>query len=478
MTNDEMNAYIGSVSWDDVKDLSHVNRRVYFNEELEIKDEELENSSYLYLTLFSEPCENSEDRYFGSDTEFKTKSFMQTDYLGSPVTKVELYNQAIADANKDHRIICLRVDSDETNIVEAEADILDGVDAKRNVRFFNESNISGGRFRTLAKQDDLFDYITSNIEKANNGKKCAFETGEDTVENLSALPRAQPRHYDLDQSHVSSIAKDIKGDPKVAKTIRHTILLEDGSEPGGRKRGGNSHTIEACNKPGVKKYVKKLNYIIIPRSLLNLCSKNTLRDILRWDNKKEEQISRKTTPIEEIVESCFEYMQDYKIKNHTHKRVKRRAKDLGALDSEWAKIRGELRERTATVASQTHLPPNMELIHYTAAKISKIEKAGTDDKHETKCLSSVYSGNTFNGWDFLIRWVKDKKNKNRTLHTLIYHGEKSHKKYADLWPKRQGDIISIIGELFRVFGKEGHFTYDVLPRFEGKKNPVHDKKAA
>ena len=77
MTNDEIIEYIENVTWDDVKDLSHVNRRIYFDEELEIKDRELENSSYLYLTLFEEPCEDGEDRYCGSDTEFKTKSFIK-----------------------------------------------------------------------------------------------------------------------------------------------------------------------------------------------------------------------------------------------------------------------------------------------------------------------------------------------------------------------------------------------------------------
>ena len=123
MTNDEIIEYIENVTWDDVKDLPHVNRRVYLNQELEIKDEELENSSYLYINIYSEPCENGEDRYFGSDTEFKTKSFMQTDYLGTPIKKVKEYNQAIADPNKEHRFICLRIDDDEADIVVASMEI-------------------------------------------------------------------------------------------------------------------------------------------------------------------------------------------------------------------------------------------------------------------------------------------------------------------------------------------------------------------
>ena len=474
MTNDEIIEYIENVTWDDVKDLPQVGRRVYLNQELEIKDEELENSSYLYLNLFSEPYENGEDRYFGSDTEFKTKSFMETDYLGTPVKKVEEYNQAIADPNKEHRFICLRIDGDEADILVAEEDILDGVDAKGNCKFFNESNISGGRFKTLAKQDNLFKRITATIKKANNGKGCEFETGEDTVENLRDMPRAQPRQFDLDISHVNDIANDIKKDPKVLGTIQHTILMKDYYGPGRHKRGGNTHTLEACVKPGVKKYVKKIKYIFIPQNLWSLCSENTLRDILRWDNRKEEKISQKNTPIDEMVESCFNYMQDYKIKDHTHHRVYGRAEALGASGSDWEKIRPKLRELAAAAVSQTDLPANMEFVHYTDAKRKQIEKDGTTDDHETSCLSTVYSGGKFNGWDFYIRWLNNSENKKRTLHTFFYHGDKGHKKYADEWPDKQKDLIPLIEQLFKVYGKEGHFTWDVLPRWQPKQNKIHD----
>lgn len=478
MTNDELIEYIENLTWDDVKDLPHVNCRVYLNQELEIKDEELENSSYLYLNLFSEPCENGEDRYFGSDTEFKTKSFMQTDYLGTPVTKVEEYNQAIADPNKEHRFICLRIDDDEANILTAEEDILDGVDAKGTEKFFNASNISGGRFKTLAKQEGLFENITSIIEKANNGEECEFETGEDTVENLRDMPRAQPRQFDLDISHVNDIANDIMNDPKVLNTIRHTILMEDYFAPGKHKRGGNTHTIEACVKPGVKKYVKRIKYILIPKNLWNSCSENTLRDILRWDNKKEEKISRKETPIKEILESCLDLMEDFKIKNHTHGRVKRRAFALGATGSDWKNIRPKLKELIAAKDSKSELPSGMEFMHYTETKLKQIAKDGTNDDHETHPLSTVYSGGRFNGFDFYIRWLSDPKNEKRTLYTPFYHGEWGHKKYADAWPDKQKDLIPLIERLFEVYGKKGHFTWDVLPRWQPKQNKIHDKKAA
>ena len=59
--------YIRTVRWEDIKDLPEVNGRVYLNGDLEAQDRELKNSSYLYLTLFSEPREDDKDRYFGPD---------------------------------------------------------------------------------------------------------------------------------------------------------------------------------------------------------------------------------------------------------------------------------------------------------------------------------------------------------------------------------------------------------------------------
>ena len=55
MSNDEIIEYIENLTWDDVKELFHVNNRIYFDEEVEIKDAELENTSYLYITLLSLP---------------------------------------------------------------------------------------------------------------------------------------------------------------------------------------------------------------------------------------------------------------------------------------------------------------------------------------------------------------------------------------------------------------------------------------
>ena len=143
---------------------------------------------------------------------------METDYLGTPVTKAEKYNEAKVD--KEYRIICLRVGGDEGDILIEEEDILDGVDAKGKDSFFNESNISGGRFKSTRRQIGLFEEITEEIEKANRDEKCKFETGEKSIEKLKGMPRAQPRQFNLDDNHVNTIGKDIIGDPKLVKKIR------------------------------------------------------------------------------------------------------------------------------------------------------------------------------------------------------------------------------------------------------------------
>ena len=62
-------------------------------------------------------------------------------------------------------------------------------------------------------------------------------------------------------------------------------------------------------------------------------------------------------------------------------------------------------------------------------------------------------------------------------------------RYADAWPDKQKDIIPLIEKMFADYvididedgnkiTKKGHFTWDVMPRFETKKNKIHDKKAA
>ena len=56
------------------------------------------------------------------------------------------------------------------------------------------------------------------------------------------------------------------------------------------------------------------------------------------------------------------------------------------------------------------------------------------------------------------------------------HGKESFKKYADVWPDKQKDWIPILENLFKTYGKEGHWTWDVLPRFQPKKNKVTVKK--
>ena len=464
MTKKELIKYIQTVAWDDVKDLPHTNNRIYHNEIVQRKDTETNTVGRLYLILFSEPNEDGKDRYFGSQTTSIVASFMESDYTGS--IDVQAFHDAMS--HKDWRILCLKVGQDSSILVEEEK-VLKDVDAKENILFFNDSNISGTKLKTLGIQQELFDRITDNIENE------VYETGKETVENLYNTPRAQPRQFDFDNTHSNRIAKDLEGSKgKAIKNIRPTILLEDFYGPGKHQRGGNTHTIGACKKDTVKKYVKELKIILVPKSDWSRCTEKTLRDILRWDNRKQEEITRKSNDDDEIIESCSDLCIDFGL-DHKDERVKKRARRLGATESDWSRIRPKLRNLVSAKKSDNEVPPNMERILYTDGMIKEIEKSDSVN-HDIKVLSTVLSGNTFNGFDFFVRWITNPANKKRTLHTEFMHGKESFKKYADVWPDKQKDWIPILEDLFKTYGKEGHWTWDVLPRFQPKKNKVTVKK--
>ena len=288
MTNYEIIEYIENLTWDDVKDLSHVNCRIYFDEELEIQDRELENSSYLYITIFSEPHDDGKDRYFGSSTNSQIKSFMDGDYKGTVVKYKDIFENCIS--KYDHRVICLKIDDDESKILIEEEDILVAVDAERNINFFNASNISGGLLKSLGNQQELFDSAIESIEKTNRGEESDFVTGEKNVHDLYKLKRAQPRSGDLDDSHVNAIEKDILGSyGKALENIRKTILMEDYYGSGIHKRGGNTHTLEAAVRPSLKNYVNKIGYVLWPKSSWSKCSEHTIRDVLLWDMQERKR---------------------------------------------------------------------------------------------------------------------------------------------------------------------------------------------
>ena len=465
--------YIRNVRWDDIKDLPEVNGRVYLNGDLEAQDRELENSSYLYLTLFSESREDGQDRYFGSNTDSTVKGFMDRDYLGSPKTHKDIFEKSMSEY--EHRNICLKIDGDESKILMEEEDVLDGVDAKRNPKFFNESNISGGIQKTLGNQTKLFDEVTKNIEKTNKGKTSNFKTGTENIHTLHEMARAQPRRFDLDPTHVNNIEKDILGTHgKALKKIRKTILLENYYGPGKHKRGGNTHTIEAGVRPSLENYVDDIGTVFWPESSWNKCSENTIRDILRWDNKKELAISTKNTDLDEIIESCQDFIRDFKLTSHTDERVKKRARDLGCRSSEWdATVRVTLKDWFDKKETEATLPSNMELIRYTDGMIKKHEEEGTTPTHDLKVLSTVYAAGVFTGWEFIIKWLDSTENKKKTLHIDFMHGKNSYEKYVDRWSSKETDIKKLIKNLFKKSGKEGHVGFDVMKRTQPKTNKIH-----
>ena len=487
MSTDEIIEYIENLTWDDVKDLFHVNSRIYFDEELEIKDRELKNSSYLYITIFSDSYKDGKDRYFGSSTNSQIKSFMDGDYKGTVVKHKDIFESCMS--KYDHRVICLKIDDDESKILIEEEDILVAVDAERNINFFNASNISGGILKSLGNQQELFDSVTESIEKTNRGEESDFVTGYENVHDLYKLKRAQPRLNDLDNSHVNNIEKDILGSyGKSLKNIRKTILMKDYYGPGIHKRGGNTHTLEAAVRPSLKNYVDKIGFVLWPKSSWSKCSEHTIRDILLWDNAKEEEISRKYTSSDEIIQSCYDFIKDYKL-THTDERVKVRAKALGMLESEWNGsngIRAKLKDLVDQKTTEGYVPEGMDRISYTSAKIQAHEEKRSTSNLDVKVLTTVYAGsNTFTGWDCIVRWLHDPKNKKRRLHIDFMHGKNGIQRYVDKWPDRQKDIVPLIEKMFADYvisidkdgnkiTKKGHVTWDVMPRFEPKKNKIHD----
>ena len=62
MKKKEMEKYIHELVWNGIKDLSHVQHRIYFNKKLELQDAEIEKSSYLYITIFDSFNEEGQDR--------------------------------------------------------------------------------------------------------------------------------------------------------------------------------------------------------------------------------------------------------------------------------------------------------------------------------------------------------------------------------------------------------------------------------
>ena len=469
MNDNKIIEYINTVEWEDVEQLPHTLNSVYLNG-LEEYDDDYDNSSYLYLTIFSGYNENGSNRYLGSNTSSTTKSFMDTDYTGSVKKRKTEFDESMASF--DYRVLCLKVGEDG-DILKSESECLKGIDARKDERFFNSSNVSGGVKKTMHKQIELYEQITKGITDG-------FRKAKEAVETLYNMKRAQPRMFDLDQSLVSRIEKDILGfhGKDLDKHMRPTILLEDYYGLGKHKRGGNTHTIEAVYRSSLRHKVKELKVVFIPKELWSKCTPNTLKDILRWDNAKDHKISRMYTDNDEIVDSCANFIQDYGLTSHTHRAVKERAESLGASPSDWVVIRPKVQKKVDERNTLDDTPDDMDIIHYSAAKIKKIENENSTENTDCMMLSTVISGNSYNWMERIVKWVIDPYNDKRRLHAEFYHGEKSHKRYFDVWPDKKKDIIPLIVALFEKCGKKGHFTHQDAPRLEPKKNKIHDKEAA
>jgi hypothetical protein len=469
MTEDEIVKYIKNIKWEDIKNKPHSNNRLYVDSDTEILDNKTENSSWVYLTIFDTPYKEIKDRYFGSETKKEVNCFMESEYCGTPITFEKEFNNCLS--SKNYRVICLKIQNDSSTLV-TEQNVLDKINASKNEMFFNSSNISGGTLKKLGKQIELFNKVINKIQDKKNG----YRRGRMSADELFKMERAQPRNIDIDENHVNDIAKDItESKGKILSKINATITLENFKGKDKHLRGGNTHTIEATQKPGVKKYCEDgLELVYVSEEDWIQLSEKTIRDILRWDNRRELLISIKHTPTDEIIESCYDLCAEYNL-SHIDVRVKERATLLGATGSDWQNIRTQILKKLRGEKSDAQCPEGMERIIYTKKIRENHENDNSNDTLDCKILTTVGAGGSvFTGYEFILNWLCDTKNKKKRLHIDFMHGEQSYSIYADAWDKDNHgkNIKNIIKILFEKFGKKDHVTFDTMKLYKPKTKKI------
>ena len=87
------------------------------------------------------------------------------------------------------------------------------------------------------------------------------------------------------------------------------------------------------------------------------------------------------------------------------------------------------------------------------------EKEKSSPDGDVIVLTTVYAGgNKFTGWDLVIRWLSDPKNKKRQLHIDFMHGMNGIQRYADLWPDKQKDLVPLINKfIYELTSKKRSF---------------------
>lgn len=459
--------FLDTVSWSKISKMKHVGNFLYLSEELEEKEYDVNcpciNFNYVTVTAKNK-------LYYGSSTN--DVPFMSKGYTGSTVTnKIEFEN----DKALGYRTICVAVSDNREEMVKLEGKVLNTVDAAGSENYYNASNSAGSAVLKYSNDMEYFESIKNSIL---NEEFPVYETDYD---ELYEMLRKQCRDHDLDLSHVKDIRLDVKeSNGHFLDDIKPTIVL-GGCEKKGipDKRYGTTHTLEAGQHKSVNSIYrsKKWKKIVVPYEKWSKLSDRRLRDLGLWDNRQEIKISRKTNSKDEILDSLLSLCLTYDVP-HTDQKIKDYAKNtFGIMGSDWEPIRKKLRVALNEAKSDSMLASDMERIIYTDTKLKKHvdEKNEASTITEFMCLSTVFSGGKFNGWDPIIRWLNDpertEKGAKTHLHIDFYHGDKSFKKYEDIWLDGRGkDIISQIEKLFEAYGMKGAFSYDTLPTTQQRQN--------
>lgn len=455
--------FLSTISWSKISKMKHFGNFLYLSTELEEKEYDTNHpcTNFNYVTITAK-----NKLYYGSSTN--DVPFMSKDYTGSTVTnKIEFEN----DKALGYRTICVAVSDNKVEMLKLERRVLNTVDAAGSENYYNASNSAGSAVLKYSNDLEYFESIKNSILNEE------FPVYEVEYDEVYKLDRKQCRDHDIDSSHVKDIRLDVKeSNGDFLDDVKPTIVL-GGCEKKGipDKRYGNTHTLEAGQDKSVNSIYrsKKWKKIVIPYETWSKLNDRMLRDLGLWDNRLEIKISRKTNSKDEILESLLSHCLTYNI-SHTDQKTKNYAKNnFGIMGSDWEPIRKKLRVALAEAKSDSMLASDMERIIYTDTKL----KDHVDEKNEAStitefmCLSTVFSGGKFNGWDPIIRWLNDSKRTKTHLHIDFYHGEKSFKKYEDTWlDGKAKDIISQIEKLFEGYGMKGAFSYDTLPTTQQRQN--------
>jgi len=459
MTNDEMNAYIGSVSWDDVKDLPHEFKRISL---INISNKEYD--AYIYLVIIN--SNKPRYKYLGYD---KSPHFIVS-YTGTPVKHAEEYSDYLL--KYDYRVICLAIGT-ERQMRTKEGNLLEVVKRENWDAYYNEST-----------QTFLKGYKSSEAVKR---VRAALAGLPDTVlptKEWHDMERFQTRLHPEEPGQVSTIGLHIEATKGrwITDNHRGVIALEDREGPGEHLRIGSYHTIEASMKEKASKYVPTLTGKLIPKELYDGIDLLGIEYLADADNERAGEDTRTPTSRDKALDWCRRAIETYDI-NHTDDMIKEYLKECGFVPAEmeryfWIPLRKEKENKKVN----TNIPVGHQLIDYhNTAEGRKRVQDKKDAWKSNDCHCLVLGTSYFHArWEGLGEVVTDLSDKNllkkKFWKIFTFHKNSDAK---NNWPVRQIAMQELLKNLISNFDDKYkiEFDFEALPYSEPKENLLNDKKA-